>query len=112
MNPGKLDTLIQIECPAVTPGAMGDAVTTWSPLASPFAEVRNLTGRELVEAQQIVAETDTKFVVRYSSTTRNANARCRIRVPSSGAEYDILENLPMPGGRPERLEILAKRRAD
>lgn len=112
MNPGVMDTLILVEALAVSPGAMGDAVESWIPLSSPWATMKNLVGRELIEAQQRVAETDTKFVIRYSSTTSSITTKCRITVPKFGTIYDILEALPMPGGRPERIEILAKRRAD
>lgn len=112
MNPGILDTLVLVESLAVTPGDMGDAVESWIPVSSPWATMKNLVGRELIEAQQRVAETDTKFTVRYSSTTSNISTKCRIIVPKFETVYDILEALPMPGGRPDRIEILAKRRAD
>lgn len=112
MNGGTLDTKIRIESPTVAPGDLGDPVTTWTTLAGPWAEVRYLRGRELIDAQQRVAEVDTKFIVRYSSSLMGLPTTAQIVIAATGKAFDILEALPVPGGRPEKIEFLAKRRAD
>lgn len=110
MNIGKLDARITIETPTIAAGELGDAVPTWSTLSRVWSEHRELVGRELVDAAQRVAEVETKFIIRYSSEVSGVNAKCRI---VRGATYfDILAAMPMPAGRPDRIEIFAKRRAD
>lgn len=88
----------------------GFPVTTWVTLATVWAGRRNLKGREAVEATAIVAEADTVFTVRHSTTTSRLDTSDRIKL---GSEYfQILNLTPIPGGRPEKIEILAKYRQD
>lgn len=112
MNSGQLDTRILITQPTVEPNDIGDAVEVFSVLGKRWAEVRFLKGRELVDALQKVSEVDTKFVIRYDSIFSQLNTKSRITIVKNNEVYDVLEALPIPGGRPEKIEILAKRRSD
>jgi len=105
-----LDTPITIDVPSEEVGAMGDVTTTWVTIGPIWADHRNLTGRELIEAKQLVAEVDSKFVIRYSAQFDSVNAKCRLTRGSR--VHDILCAIPQPGGRPNSIEIFCKRRAD
>lgn len=108
MNPGELDTLIKIQRATTSANTTGDVVPAWSDVFELWSSKRFLKGRELTEARQIVAEVEAKFVVRYSSEV--ATLQPKDRINDHGELYDILESIPVPGGRPERFELLVKRR--
>lgn len=110
MNPGKYDTLITFEraTPSTSPG--GDVTSTWVAIArgQVWSSRKFLKGQELVEAKQIVAEVEAQFEVRFSTDVAGVVPKDRIN--DHGNLYDVLEIIPIPGGRPERLRVLVKRR--
>lgn len=110
MNAGKLDAKILIQVPETSPGLIGDRIETLRTVANPWAEYRELNGRELTDAMQVVATVEVKFVVRYQSVLSSLGAKHQITY--DGQEFDVLDSVKIPGNRPTRIEILAKRRND
>lgn len=110
MNPGTLDTPCEIRIPTQEVVGLGDVETTFSTVPDLWCSLRYLRGQELVDARQLVAEAEVKFVLRWSEDLDEVDAKSEIVV--DGKIFDILEAFPVPGGRPDKLELLAKRRAD
>lgn len=68
MQAGKLRHRVTIQSPAVTQNAHGQDEITWSTFASRHAaDVRQLTGRELWNAQQIKPEITLRVHMRWLS---------------------------------------------
>jgi len=109
MNPGDLDTKIVIQTPSRTPNAMGAQDESWSTVATEWAAKKHLRGQEYEQAQQIASETETKFTIWFNSNT--SGIAPKDKVVEGSTEYDILAVLPIPGGRPEKIELLTKRRS-
>lgn len=110
IEPGKLDQRITIKRPSTERTFTGGHKYAYSDFKTVWAEIRYLKGRELVEAAQRFAEVEVKFTIRYSGEVSSVTAKDIIS--HNGVEYDILAALPIPGGRPEKIEILARGRAD
>lgn len=79
----------------------GDTVRAWDLVAQVWAEIRPLSGRELLLAQQVQSTVNTTIVTRYRS---DVDATCRIlhngtiyniaaiiRDPQSGIEWMTLQ---------------------
>ena len=106
MNISGMDRKIRVERVIETVDTLGDVRETWSTLMTIFAETRYLKGTEAEEARQLHTETDTKFVIRWS--TESAGIRTKDRIVLDSTQYNILSVVPMPGGRPVMIELLTK----
>lgn len=67
MRPGKLRHRIEIQEPTETRSASGQATVTWSTIATVWASVEPLRGREFFASKQIQAQVDTRIRIRYIS---------------------------------------------
>ena len=85
----------------------GEVVEVRVPFATRWAAVRPVRGTESWATQQRFAEVEVKFELRYR---KELDATVAVRW--NGVDHDVVEILRFPGGRPERMEILAKGRAD
>lgn len=56
MQAGKLRHRVTLERPTVMTDSHGDQVKTWATLAEVWAEVLDLSGREFIAAQQVMAD--------------------------------------------------------
>jgi SPP1 family predicted phage head-tail adaptor len=65
LKAGDLDRRITIQLAVKTPDASGEPIEVWSDLATVWAEVVPLGGREFFEARQVNAEQTTRFRIRY-----------------------------------------------
>lgn len=65
MNIGKLRHRIIIQTQRLRPSVYGAAVPEWGDLHTVWAEVKPISGRELLLANQIHAETTTQIWLRY-----------------------------------------------
>jgi SPP1 family predicted phage head-tail adaptor len=106
----ELDTRITIQNPTDGRDAIGGNSKTWSNLETVWASRKVLKGTELVEARQRYADVETKFVIRYSSDVSGVDPTHRILYGS--VEHEILGAIPVPGGRPTKLEIYVKSRGE
>jgi len=83
-DPGRLDRLIVIEQSTPAQDAAGQPIKSWAALATVWAEVIPVGGREVFEARQFGAETVAKFRIRYRGDVTR-----KMRVVYDGDEYDI-----------------------
>jgi SPP1 family predicted phage head-tail adaptor len=74
MNPGALRSRIIIEEKSIANNGFGGHSETWSALATVWAKVEHLSGRELQMAQQVAPEITYEMTIRYRSDI-NTNYR-------------------------------------
>ena len=101
MQSGKLDrriTLLSYSNPS--DGIGGDNPTYSTIVATVWADVIDLRGRELLAAQQSNSMITTKFRIRYRSDIDG-----RWRIGWKGKQYEIV-GTPIEVGRNETLEIM------
>jgi SPP1 family predicted phage head-tail adaptor len=102
MMAGKLDRRIVIKTPTVTQDSHGGKVTTWTTLATVYASVTHLKGREHLVGGQFTPEAEVKFRLRYRSDFDES-----AQITHDGVAYDILHIAEI--GRRRGLEVLAKK---
>src|SRR5688572_14464944 len=88
LTAGELDRRVRIEVAtdAVDPNGSGEPTTTWAHLATVWASVRPISGRELFAAQQVGAKVDTRFRIRYRTDVHPERSRL---IDDLGRVYDI-----------------------
>lgn len=104
MRAGKLDRRITFQTLTDGQDAAGGITEAWANLVTNptvWAYVHPLTGREFFAAQQVNAEIDTVFEVRYRS-----DITPKMRIVHDSKNYDIREIKEI--GRRNGLEILAR----
>lgn len=65
MNIGRLDRRITIQAAAAGQDAFGAPSTTWTVVATVWAELKDLTGREFLAAAAVQNVVQTKITIRY-----------------------------------------------
>lgn len=101
MRAGKLDRTISIERVSVVMDDYGNAVETWTPLATVRAQIIESSTEEFIRAYGASSETVTVFRARWLSGVGLAD-----RVTYAGAVYNILGTKEL--GRRQGLEIRAR----
>lgn len=102
MRAGKLDRRITIQKPVRVQDASGQMVDTWEDFATVWAEFRPLAGNERFLAQQVMAELDAQFRIRY---LRGVTPLYRILY--EGNEYEITAVLTPDRNREMHLLVKA-----
>jgi SPP1 family predicted phage head-tail adaptor len=103
MNPGTLDQRITIEQETRAADAYGGAVTAWTTLATTWAAVKPLSGRERADMAAIEAPASYRFTIR-----RRADVTDAMRLGWNGAVYNI-RFIADPGARALYMTIDAER---
>ena len=103
MNPGQLDQRITLEQESRVPDDQGGAVSTWATLATVWAEVRPLSGRERAELASVQAPATYRFRIR-----RRADVTDTMRIGWNGGTYNI-RFIADAGGRELYMTIDAER---
>jgi len=103
VNAGTMDRRITIRQKTIAVNNLGEPVETLIDVATVWANKRNLTARERFTAQQILAEVDTSFKMRYrTDVTPHTVVVCE------GLTYDVQAVLEI--GRREGLELQTRAR--
>lgn len=110
MNTGEMDSRVTFQRPTVALDEFGDTIKTWATVATVWAKVQHLRGRELVSARQRVAELESTITARHSSILAAVDAKHRISI--EGIDYEILWVASEPAGRPTEIQFSVKRRND
>ena len=90
-----MDQRVTLKSKSVVRDAVGGETITWSTLATVWARVEVLRGREFVELCAAGSEITTRFTVRYRSDVSTVNA-----LTWGTRQYSIVETIPVPSGRP------------
>lgn len=85
MQAGNLRNRIVVQDKSVTQNAYGEEVITWTAVASVWAAIEPLMGREFMAAQQVQAEVTTRIRLRYIS-----GLAPEMRVLFGGRVFEIL----------------------
>lgn|SRR5574337_65813 len=105
MNAGKMDRRITLQRKSEAQDSFGEAIGTWTDIATVWAEVAPLTGKERWAAQQVKAEADTLFRIHYLPGLTPLD-----RVLYNGKTYDVYSVIEI--GRRKGHEITALTRAE
>ena len=106
MEAGKLWHEIAIQSRGDTRDSYGASIPAWSAYASTYAELKNLSGSELEQAQQINSRINTKFIVRWDT-----GIRATMRIVYKSRNYNIVyvNNIDE---RDKTMELLCERLED
>jgi SPP1 family predicted phage head-tail adaptor len=86
MNPGALRSRIIIQDANYVDNGFGGKITTWSTLATVWAKVDHLSGRELLIAQQISPVITYEIMIRYRS-----DMSTKYRIYYNGMYFNIID---------------------
>lgn len=108
MRAGKLRHRIVITEPIEAQDAYGEPVKTWHPIPDGecWAEKRDLSGRELFQAQQLNSRIETEFRLRHRE-----DVDARMSIEYRGAYWHI-ESIQDPDGTREEVLLLCSRSVD
>ena len=67
MEAGKLRHYVTIQRVTVTPDSHGDGVKTWADLANAWASIEPLSGREFLQASQVMSDVTVRIKMRGRS---------------------------------------------
>lgn len=82
---GRLRHIVSIDRQVEVVDSNGDHLREWQNITSRRAEIKPLTGRELLLAQQVQSQVTVAITMRYLA---GIDASCRIRF--NGATYNVL----------------------
>lgn len=91
MDTGNLRHRIAIETRAISRDSLGGVVEEWTPVATVWAEIVPLSGREFVAAQAAQAGVTTRITIRYRDGVTPS-----MRILHDGVTYSIKAVLPDP----------------
>lgn len=102
MNPGKYNHIIFLQSKTVTTDTYGGPVESWADVATVWARVQPIKGREMIAAQAAQSETAVRFYTRWFDGVTTA-----MRIVYAGKNYDITGIVDIDERHVE-LEISAK----
>lgn len=95
MAAGKLRNRVLLQRLVQRSGVPGETLISWTVIAAIWAEIRDLTGREWYEAQQLPeGDVTTDIIIRY-----RADVTRQMRVTHGADIYDIVAVLDRDGRR-------------
>lgn len=104
MQPGRMDQRITLQRVTRAQDAGGGTVETWADLATVWALIKPLAGREGMDGQRINPQTRFKAVIWWKGDDHGAPYYTAAdRVMWQGREYGIESVAPL--GRNERMEL-------
>jgi SPP1 family predicted phage head-tail adaptor len=99
---GELRHRVTIQGRTITRNSYGEEKVDWMPVATVWAEVTDLSGREYFAAQQVQAEVTTRIRIRY-----RPGVAPEMRVVAGARTFDILAVLD-PDGRRRELHLMCR----
>lgn len=98
----KMTERVTFQAKSVTKNAIGEDVVTWANVATVWAEVRPLRGREFYAANQTQQVVDVRFLIR-----ERAGLTVDQRLLWKSTPYDITGLIPGTGPYEGTLEVMA-----
>ena len=89
LRAGALGQRITLQQRAVAQDATGGQLATWSDVATVWAEVVPLSGRELIAAQAVASETSHQITMRWQPAFANPKTVAAMRVVMNGRCFNI-----------------------
>ncbi len=103
MNAGKLRHQVTIKKPIETQNAYGEPEVRWQDIATVWAQVEPLRGREYFASKQMVAEVEVRITIRYRS---DVTAKMKI---AKGTDDYLIETIINVMERNRELQLMCKR---
>jgi len=107
MEPGRFRHRVIIQNYGTTRDTSGEELDDWFDGQTVSAEVKGISGRELVASAAEAAEATIRVWMRYRSDVTAASRLLCLAGPYKGQVLDII-GPPIPNGTGTRLEILCK----
>ena len=89
LRAGALGQRITLQQRSTAQDATGGQLATWSDVATVWAEVTPLSGRELIAAQAVASETSHQITLRWQPAFADARAVTAMRVVYNGRHFNI-----------------------
>ena len=89
MRIGALGQRITLQQRTVAQDATGGQLATWTDVATVWAEVMPLTGRELIAAQAVASETSHQITMRWQPAFADPKTVAAMRVVFNGRHFNI-----------------------
>lgn len=105
MRAGLIRQRITIESATEAANATGELIPTWSALATRWASVEPLQGRERFAAQQVQPETDHRIRLRYDTALTGLKPKMRVKFETR--VFDVLAVLNLEE-RNREFELLCR----
>lgn len=86
---GSLDKRVTLQQASVTRDAIGAPIVAWVDVATVWAHVHPLAGRELINAQSVYAEVTHNIIIRWQSAFADPVAVSEMRVVYAGRHFNI-----------------------
>ncbi len=106
MNAGKLRHQVTIKKPTETQNSYGEPEVRWQDIATVWAQVEPLRGREYFASKQTVAEIEARITIRYRS---DVTAKMKV---TKGADDYLIETIINVMERNRELQLMCKRFAE
>lgn len=106
MNAGKLRHRVTIQKPVETQSGTGDPLVRWQDVATVWAMVEPLRGREFFAAKQMVSEVEVRVVIRYM-----AGITAKMKIVHGADEY-LIETIINVLERDRELQLMCVRYAE
>jgi len=103
MNPGRLNRRVTLQRQDTARDEVGQAKPVWTDVATVWAAVLPLRGREYFESAKVNSEITVRIIIRY-----RADVKASWRAVSDGNGYDIVEIINPAYGKRE-LQLMCKR---
>lgn len=105
MSFDRYDQRVAIETLSVTTDAQGSTIKAWLPLATVWAQVTQIDGKEQADGNARSGSTSMAFEARHQEALRAMSQTSR--VIWGGSTYDVTAVELMPPGRPSAIKISA-----
>lgn len=89
LRAGQLTRRLRIQSRSSTQDSFGGPNLTWVDVATVWAEIRPITGRELENARQIASEVSHQILVRYQPTLADPKVVAGYRALYNGRVFNI-----------------------
>ncbi len=93
MRAGRQRHRITLDAPVTSQNGTGEEIVAWTPVMTLWAAVEPLKGREQLIAQQILATSDTRIIIRWSPNVDQITEKWRVRKQQT--IYNILDVIPV-----------------
>lgn len=106
MDVGAMRHRITFQSVRLTQGELGEPLRVWCDVATVWAEVKVISGRELLSSGTLYSEATVRIWTRFRTGITTANRIVHKSVSQPGQVYEILAVIP--DNRNTRLEILCR----
>ncbi|KMJ45243.1 head-tail adaptor [Xenorhabdus khoisanae] len=106
MRAGRLRHRVTIQKNEIRQGELGEEINDWVDIATVWAEVKAISGRELMASGSVYSEATIRVWMRYRDDVTTVNTILYHGANTRGTAFDIVAVIP--DAKHTRLELLCK----